>query len=324
MTDARGAGHGKAILVGEHHVLDGATALAIGLPWFRTDVTLARSGAGPLTLDFDADTDLGGTWAGDTRQMLAKACTLAGLDGQVTVAIRSNVPLGRGLGSSAALAVAAVRAAHRLARGAAPEGADLLADAREVECIVHGRSSGLDPAAAAGTGAVLFRGGGILDRLAISATPALLAARWVLLDLGVAASTRTAIEAAQSARSRLGPDAVRRLRERTTTAATVAAAALEKGDVDALAEALTTAGACLEPLGVVDAAMRMVLDAAVGAGARAAKQTGAGMGGMLLALCADAGAAERVRATTKRLTAGQWVLAVAADPAAPGTDQERP
>ncbi|MSP90476.1 MAG: hypothetical protein EXR79_01510 [Myxococcales bacterium] len=318
MTEASGYGHGKAILVGEHHVLDGATAVAIGLPWFRTDVTLGCWGSGPLTVSFEAGTDLGGTWAEDTRKMLTKACTLADVDADVTVAIRSNVPLGRGLGSSAALAVAAVRAAHRLATGAAPDGADLLADAREVECIVHGRSSGLDPAAAAGTGAVLFRGGGILDRVPIACTPALLAARWVLLDLGVAASTRTAIEAAQTARGRLGAEAVRSLRDRTTAAAAMAASALERGDVDALAEALTTAGACLEPLGVVDGAMRVVLDAAIDSGARAAKQTGAGMGGMLLALCADAGAAERVRAATRNLTAGQWVLTVAPD--APGAN----
>ena len=43
---ATGHGHGKTILIGEHHVMDGARALAIGLAPFRTDVTLTRGTPG--------------------------------------------------------------------------------------------------------------------------------------------------------------------------------------------------------------------------------------------------------------------------------------
>jgi mevalonate kinase len=310
-TTASGHAHAKAILVGEHFVLDGATAVAIGLPGFRTEVRVHRVQPGSLRVHFAPESAPQGTWADDTRKMLQMACELVGLEGEIEVTIASTVPLGRGLGSSAALAVAAVRAAERLHHLRDPADADLLADAREVECIVHGHSSGLDPAAAATDGAVLFRGGAVQERVAVAQVPALQQARWVLLDLGMAASTRAAIAAARNARGKLGDAAVHRLVAQTTAAAETVARALHAGDVTTLAEGLQAAGQALVLLGVVDMAMQVVIDTALEAGALAAKQTGAGLGGMLLALCDTPEAAGKVRSRCKSLTAGQWLVPVA-------------
>ena len=239
--------------------------------------------------------------------MLSRAATLAGIRGVLAAHLQSSVPVGRGLGSSAALAVAAVRAAHALAGRELADGT-LLAQARELEDIVHGRSSGLDPAAACRADAVLYQAGAVVERLTPS--PHLAAARWVLFDLGSSLPTREAIAIAQAHRVTLGATALALLTGATTAAAHDAAGALASGDLERLASALGQAGAGLEPLGVVTTAMRHALDLALGAGALAAKQTGAGCGGMLLALAADDEAAARVTDAIRLHTVARWTLPV--------------
>ena len=86
--------------------------------------------------------------------------------------------------------------------------------------------------------------------------------------------------------------------------------ALEHGDLPELGQALATAGAAMEPLGVVNVAMREALDVMRVAGARAAKQTGAGLGGMLLALCDDEAQAQAVAAAVAPRIRAFWTLAI--------------
>ena len=74
-TRATGHGNGKTILIGEHHVMDGARALAIGLPPFRTDVTLTRGEPGDLRVTLLDDVDA--LVANDTRQMFHAAAQSA-------------------------------------------------------------------------------------------------------------------------------------------------------------------------------------------------------------------------------------------------------
>jgi mevalonate kinase len=305
-TRATGHGHGKTILIGEHHVMDGARALAIGLGPFRTDVTLTRGQAGPLKIVLlDA---LEPQVAADTQQMFLAAAQSAGLDGEILAQINSTVPMRRGLGSSAALAVAAVRAAWRLADRPEPTATALLTAARDCESVVHGRSSGLDPAAAAGTDPVLFQSGEVLQRVAVAAQ--LASARWLLVDLGASVPTRDAIAIAIHHRRELGPKAVAALTAQTSAAADAALVALETGDLLQLAAALQSAGEAMEPLGVVNVAMRDALVAMLAAGALAAKQTGAGLGGMLLGLCADEDAAQAVAKALAGHIRSHWTLSI--------------
>ena len=303
---ATGHGHGKTILIGEHHVMDGARALAIGLAPFRTDVTLTRGTPGALRITLEDAVDA--LVAQDTRQMFQAAAEAAGLDAEVQVQITSTVPMRRGLGSSAALAVAAVRAAWQLADRAEPTGAALLEAARTCESVVHGRSSGLDPAAAAGTDPVLFQSGQVLQRVRVA--PSLATARWLLVDLGASVPTRDAIAIAMHHRRELGAPAVQALNDQTSAAADQARQALETGDLTRLAIALRSAGEAMEPLGVVNDAMRDALEAMRAAGALAAKQTGAGMGGMLLALCPSEAEAQAVVAAIAPRIRAHWTLSI--------------
>lgn len=316
MTTASGIGNGKCILVGEHHVLDGATALALGLPGFATRAVLTLTPADSLHAQLSATAALPDDVRQDAERMLRRALEQCGVVGAVSAAVQSNVPIRRGLGSSAALSVAFLRAAEQLSGAEPAPDSVLVQRARAVEGVVHGTSSGLDPAAASGTGAVRFASGQVLGRVPVSS--ALAPAQWLLVDLGHSLPTRDAVALAWAARERLAPADRTALRDRISAAAESAAAALAAADLPALAAALADAGETMPALGVVDTEMQALLERMRAAGALAAKQTGAGLGGMLLGLCTDPEAAAAVAAACRDHAAAVWTLPVAPEAQAAG------
>lgn len=320
MQTGRGLGHAKLIAVGEHWVLDGAQALALAVPAMTVRVEL----------DLTPDSDEVSVQPKDPAEVLAESATAgavamarlalrqAGLGGGARVRVASQVPLRRGLGSSAALAVALVRSVDAALARLPADPAQVGLRAKDLEDLIHGRSSGLDPAAAAsGAGGVLFCRGAVVRQLA-RVHPGLCQARWVLVDLGHGRPTREAIDLAAQRRAAMDPPIRQALADATSAAAHSAAAALESGDLARLAAALQQAGHALQPLGVIDDAMQACIDQAILVGALAAKQTGAGLGGVIVALCTDAATAERVAAACRAAcptACDHWVLPVAIDQA---------
>jgi mevalonate kinase len=148
---ARGRAGGKVILLGEHAVVYGRPALAAGIG-LAVAVEVKR-GAGPAVVGAAAEvTD-------DPRpvRLLVEAAGAMGLDpAGLVVRVESELPVGAGLGSSAALTIALLRAlaaaaGRRLAR------VDEHELGRRLEAIFHGHPSGVDPAAAAaGLGCLRF------------------------------------------------------------------------------------------------------------------------------------------------------------------------
>lgn len=307
---AEGTGCGKVILVGEHFVLDGATAVALSLPGFQTRVRLEADpgvAAGQAVLQ-DGNPALNADEIGRTESMLACALEAVPERRGVRATIDTTIPLRRGFGSSAAVAVAAVQAAFRLAGRPEPTPQAWLRAAREVECLVHGNSSGLDPAAAMGDGAVIFRDGQPRGWVKIDGGGTLAAARWVLLDLGPGPSTSEVIAAANRARRAMGEAATGALVARAEAAAQAAVAGLERGDAHAVALAMDEAGSCLDQIDVVDDRMRAIMADCRRAGAMSVKQTGAGRGGALLALAPDARIAETMRDQLAPHVHACWIL----------------
>ena len=309
-----GSAQGKLILIGEHWVLDGAAALAVALPQWRTDVTLrqAQPGSG-IALRTDAGLD-----PHQTEQSLAMArlaCHQGGVH-HATVDVATNLLLRRRLGSSAAFAVALVRAVAQCT-GDVLDDVALLARARALEAIVHGSSSGLDPAAAsADCGGILFQSGMVVQRIAAIGT-GLSAAQWVLADVGQGQPSQVAIAHARRCREAMAQTQRSLWSAKVTAAARDGACALRDGAVPLLVVALQQAAAASAALDVTTAPMRACLAAMVSAGALAAKPTGAGMGGTLLALAADAAQAERIAASCRSSTVATHIVPVCAALAAP-------
>jgi len=142
---ATGFAPGKLLLSGEHAVVHGHPAVAVAVD--RGTTVRLTEVTGPRTLDAPFHDDR-------LEAALSAVLPEAGLH----VAIESDLPIGRGMGSSAALAIALVRA--RQALGGHPADFALLhREGFKVERIFHGQPSGVDHAVSALGGAVAYRKG---------------------------------------------------------------------------------------------------------------------------------------------------------------------
>ena len=269
---ARGRAAGKVILLGEHAVVYRRPALVAGLSLgLEADVV---SGDGPRLES--------GDYAGDPRgvRLVAEAAGAVGLEPRgVVVRVRSALPAGVGLGSSAALAVAVLRAlaaaaARRLARD------EEIEIATRLEAIFHGHPSGVDPAGAALGGCFRFVRG---------TPPAIIAVRPAVplpLVIAFGARPRSTGAAVGGLRARWEADPARHeaLFDAVAVAVEDGIRAAETGDLAGLGRAMDRNQTVLETLGVSAPEVADLVGRARAAGALGAKLTGGGAGGGVIAL----------------------------------------
>ncbi len=260
---AEGSAPGKLILFGEHAVVYGhpAIAAAVGL---RSTVKL---------WEHDGPTRIRRSAFHDERLRLAVEQALPGRG--LAVDIDSELPPGRGMGSSASIAVAMVRAGATLA-GERLDGEELFQRSLALERIFHGHPSGVDNAVSLRGGLLRYRKGPPLDIEPIALAEPLHA---VILDSGSAGSTAALVARVRSARPGVEPvlDAIGRLVEGVP--ALLAAP-------EALGSAMDENHLLLRRLGVSTPELDELCALARSCGALGAKLSGAGGGGVVLALIA--------------------------------------
>lgn len=288
-----GHAHGKATLVGEHTAVYGLPAIAIPLPGLTVDAVARFAAESPppgrntmrhildreyLTCRFTCDPDDSTTGVQFGPAIAVRAALRRWMidHDSVEVSVGSSIPPARGLGSSAALAAAAVRAV-----------ANLLGESLEdrvlfelVQCgkqVAHGRASGVDAATVIAPEPVWFEAD--IAHPIVSGLDAAL----VLADSGVGGNTRQAVEVARNVLGSRRADA-RGLLAKAAAITECAVTALEAGQAAALGCQMTEFHAFLHKLGVSTARLDRLVSAALRAGAHGAKLTGAGLGGCMLAL----------------------------------------
>jgi mevalonate kinase len=298
----RGRAGGKVILLGEHAVVYGRPALAAALrPGVEVEVVRGR---GPLV-----ETDRR-ELAGDARpgQLVGDAASCLGLDPREWVArIHAELPAGRGLGSSAALVIAVLRALADAA-GTTLSTDDERALGRRLEAIFHGTPSGIDPTAAAEPAGRCFR---FVRGEPPTVTP--LRPRTPLpLVIAFGARPRSTGAAVGGLRERWEADraSYERLFDGVAAAVEAGARAAEAGDVAALGRAFDENQALLEELGVSAPEVETLIDVARRGGALGAKLTGGGAGGAVIALTRDP---ERLGAILRETGAETLVVHVGAE-----------
>jgi mevalonate kinase len=274
---ATGLGHGKLILVGEHAVVHGQPAIAFAVD-LGTQVDVrplpGARGDGLREGPDDASSNLIRSELVDAMVERAIAASVGPSGWQVD--IRSTLPLGRGMGSSAALSVALVRAG-RAARGEAPlQGEALFQAALALERIFHANPSGLDVAVSVYGGALRYRR---TEPITLQPLPA---PAWqvVVLDTGRSGSTKELVAGVTSRRPGIDP-LLTRIGEVVDAATEVLA------DARALGPLLDENQRLLEGIGVSTPEIEALCRLARGAGALGAKLSGAGGGGVVIALVED-------------------------------------
>ena len=271
-----GFGHGKVILLGEHTVVAGHPALAVGL---RAGVRARiRPGTGCIdapSWDLKAQVNDGSAISAAFVRLcdtlgIAEA---AGLD----VDLQTEIPSRAGLGSSAAVAVAIARALA--ARTFAP--LDLVARAvEESERVFHGTPSGVDAAAAQTGGVGRFDRQGGWQPLTLPAP--------LTLCVGLSGQIRaTGDLVAAVVRVQTETPAARGLVDTLVAATTAGESALKIGDIRALGRLFNIAHGALAGLSASTRALDILVHTARAHGAWGAKLTGAGGGGAVIALPAE-------------------------------------
>ena len=272
-----GRANGKVILLGEHAVVYGSPAIALGLT-SGAEASVRR--AERSTLSIGTGERMTSSQQGASDEPLAMRALrelLVSLDAPpVDATTVLAIPAGAGLGASAALGVALARAVTTLSGSAAPGSIGRAALAWEN--VFHGNASGIDTAAAEHGGCLWFTRQAGVSRLLLGRSLQLVVA---LVEPG--ASTRLMVEAVAE-RRRQDPEGVARVMAAIEGLVQAARQALAAGACPELGSLMLKNQELLVELGVstpgLDRACRLALDR----GALGAKLTGAGGGGCVIAL----------------------------------------
>ena len=298
---ATGCAPGKVILLGEHFVVHGVPALASAIDR-GIEVEAALVPGEGITIHADgAETDrstamiatildkLGVSMPSFPRRRESSECADMG----VALRVSSHIPVGAGLGASAAFCVASTRALAKLFDLEISDEA-LFRAALAAEAHAHRTPSGIDPYVSVYTGIVQYEAGpprraevlsppGPLD-LVIAVTRA-------RRDTGV-------LVAGAAAFAERDADGFRALLDSARRVSMSGREAIERGGHGALGRLMDENHGLLQALGVSTAALDALVEAAREAGAAGAKLTGAGGGGAMIALCP--GHQDAVAAACKR------------------------
>lgn len=276
---------GKVILLGEHAVVFGHRAIAAAVS-LGTTVTVYRR-PGPSRVEETSIRD------DRLAQALASVVPAEGIG----VRIQSTLPAGCGMGSSAALAIAVVRALARL-EGREASLRELVDRGFALERVFHGNPSGLDHTVSASGGALLFRKGSPAEELRVGKP-----LRLVIANTGTPSNTAQMVE---SVRRRNPTELLMRL----GAIVEMAAASIPRGDP--VGGYFTDAHRCLRLIGVSTPELDELCRSMEAAGSTGAKLSGAGGGGIAIALV-DARTEDAVRRAAETLArGGVYVAEIAA------------
>ncbi|NLN69267.1 MAG: mevalonate kinase [Chloroflexi bacterium] len=277
---------GKIILFGEHAVVYGQPAIAIPvnkvsatarvLPKISGGKNQVRIKASDVQLDTAlSDLDKNHPIAVAIQQVL-NAIELDQLP-SLTLMISSTIPIAAGMGSSAAITIAIIRAlTDFLGKPLTTEAISALAF--EVEKIHHGTPSGIDNQVIAHQKPMLYSPGKPIEQLIIREPT-----HWVIADSGEESPTKSTVADVRKLHAQ-DPESYDQVFEKIGQITLKARPALIAGDTGTLGQLMLENQYFLEQLAVSSPKLEKLISAAVSAGAIGAKLSGGGRGGNMIAL----------------------------------------
>lgn len=276
---------GKAILFGEHAVVFGRPALAVPISDLRARANVeASTQNGIRVVAPQTDEEFWLSEAGREHPLRrAIDLTMEALQADpegLRISVDSDIPIAAGLGSGAAVTVALIRAlASHFGRALSREQQSSLAF--DVEELHHGTPSGIDNTVIAFGQPVSFIRGSPPNLLEISEPLQL-----VIGDTGRTSPTADAVAGVRLRREENRND-YEALFDEIADITVRAKTALRQGKLAELGSLMNSNHACLKKMEVSTPELDELVDSARAAGAMGAKLSGAGLGGVMLALVAE-------------------------------------
>ncbi|WP_079707920.1 mevalonate kinase [Paraliobacillus ryukyuensis] len=281
---AIGSAHSKLILVGEHAVVYGEPAIALPFPSIHVK-SIVQPNEGPVLLESSF-------YVGPLNSIPEKLKGIATCIKQTCkklnrepngfrMHIKSTIPIGRGLGSSAAIATAVVRSLYHFFNEPLSKD-DLLELVHMAETYAHGSPSGIDMEAVTSDAPIWFEKDKRSKKVDIKQSFHI-----VVADTGRIGDTHAAVSSIREKYKSITDQtkySIKSLGHLTKEAKR----ALKDGDLDALGDILNRAQDELVHLGVSDTGIDYLVKVARQAGALGAKLTGGGRGGCIIALAKHA------------------------------------
>jgi len=277
---AIGVAQSKLILVGEHAVVHGQPAIAIPFPLVGVE-SIVEYVPGAVKLDStfyhgpidSAPSSLEGIvrCIQDTLLFLRVPCK------DLLIQIKSSIPPGKGLGSSASVAIAVIKSLFMYANEDYTN-EELLRLAKVAETYAHGAPSGIDPLTITSECPVWYE-----KEKPVAYIKPKDDLYFIVADSGRMADTRSAIESIAGL-LKSAPKRFQSKLDRIGEITYQAREALEKAGKQVLGQLLNEAQKELEALGISDAGLNRLIHFALEEGALGAKLTGGGNGGCIIAL----------------------------------------
>jgi len=269
--------HGKWILVGEHAVIRGHGAIVFPIQAKKLTLSYHQS-TSKLSATYEGDS---GTdthllfWSVLEQGMQLLSGSINSLNGHFN--LYSNIPVGVGMGASAALCVAMTR--WFVAQNMLNE-KDTDDFAKQLEHLFHGKSSGLDIAGVATTTGVFFKEG------QCSPIEKTWQPHWTLSSCGQIGITSHCIQQVQLLWEK-NPLQAAQIDTDMSQCVEDTRLALEKNSPSSkilLANAMNKAAECFKGWGLVSESLEKHMQSLRHAGAIAVKPTGSGGGGFVVSL----------------------------------------
>ncbi|MTT31388.1 mevalonate kinase [Terrilactibacillus sp. BCM23-1] len=298
-----GTSSSKVILIGEHSVVYGQPAIAMPVPAARA-VTETTGCQGAIQLHcafYDGIlSESPDKIAGLKKIIPVTLQVLHKPEENIAVSIDSTIPVERGMGSSAAIAISVVRSLFDYFKTPLDQKTLLRLVGISEKCC-HGNPSGLDATAASGSRPIYFtreKGPEWIKQTLRSCL--------VIADTGIKGETKKAV-AALKQRWTQGLSVQSKI-EKLGFLASHARKALESAKEEQFGRILLDAHHLLRELGVSHPFVDQLVHIAMTGGAIGAKMTGGGCGGCMIALAPNEHTAKHLAAKLMRAGAHQtWI-----------------
>ena len=286
----------KTILFGEHFVVSGNTAIsmAVDLP---TGVRVETKSDDKLTIA-SRDLAIAATFTTESGELVSTSGENAelilrpvfeaakftlkkyGANTGLSITVTSNAPIGMGLGSSAATAVATVSAISAVLKKPISR-QEIFEAAYSLEKIIHGRPSGVDQATVTFGGLITFRRGYVESRIIPASLP--------MIIIGNTRKRRsTGVLISRVTELRLNdPKRYDQIASDAQKIANRAIDALKAGNAREVGNLMNQNQELLELVGVSSPELQRLILAARAGGALGAKLTGGGGGGCMIAVATE-------------------------------------